>query len=61
MANTSSKASGSRLGARQIVGVSLSPEMAKAFKTEAASRGMSVRKLFEEMWSAYKKASEGRK
>jgi hypothetical protein len=40
---------------RQIVGFSLSPEMARAVKTEAASRDLSLRKLFEEMWAEYKK------
>ncbi|WP_158498636.1 hypothetical protein [Martelella endophytica] len=38
---------------RQIVGFSLSPEMARAVKTEAASRDLSLRKLFEEMWIDY--------
>jgi hypothetical protein len=39
---------------RQIVGLSLAPATAKAFKAEAASRGLSVRNLFEEMWETYK-------
>ena len=39
--------------ARQIVGFSLSPELAAAVKMEAARRGMSLKKLFEEMWAAY--------
>jgi hypothetical protein len=38
---------------RQIVGLSLSPELATKFKTEAAGRGLSLRRLFEEMWSIY--------
>lgn len=38
---------------RQIVGVSLDPRMAKEFKAEAKRRGVSMRRLFEEMWSAY--------
>ena len=38
---------------RQIVGFSLSPEMARDVKTEAARRGVSLRKLFEEMWGDY--------
>lgn len=41
---------------RQIVGVSLPPATAKAFKAEAARRGLSVRRLFEEMWSTYEAA-----
>lgn len=38
---------------RQIVGFSLSPEMARAVKAEAAKRGLSLRKLFEELWTGY--------
>ena len=38
---------------RQIVGFSLSLQMAKAVKEEAAKRGISLRTLFEEMWSDY--------
>lgn len=38
---------------RQIVGISLSPEMAAAVKDEAARRKVSLRKLFEEMWEGY--------
>lgn len=38
---------------RQIVGISLSPEMAAAVKTEAARRKLSIRKLFEELWADY--------
>jgi hypothetical protein len=41
---------------RQIVGFSLAPDMARAVKTEAARRGLSLRKMFEEMWSLYEKA-----
>lgn len=40
---------------RQIVGFSLSPKTARAVKTEAAKRGISLRKLFEEMWENYEK------
>jgi len=43
---------------RQIVGFSLSPDMARDVKTEAARRGVSLRKLFEEMWGDY---NEGRR
>ena len=39
---------------RQIIGVSLSPEMATAVKVEATRRRISLRKLFEEMWSDYR-------
>lgn len=38
---------------RQIVGFSLAPELAREVKTEAALRGLSLRKLFEEMWQLY--------
>ena len=40
---------------RQIVGLSLSPELATKVKIEAAERGLSLRKLFEEMWDSYQK------
>lgn len=39
---------------RQIVGFSLSPKLATEVKMEAARRGLSLRKLFEEMWPLYK-------
>lgn len=38
---------------RQIVGISLPPKTASEFKAEAGRRGVSLRKLFEEMWAAY--------
>ena len=41
---------------RQILGVSLTPAMVREVKQEAARRGMTVRKLFEEMWSIYREA-----
>jgi len=53
MSKKSSSSSG-HLTPRQIVGLSLDPATAKAFKAEAASRGLSVRSLFEEMWENYK-------
>jgi hypothetical protein len=40
---------------RQIVGFSLSPAMAAAVKMEAARRKLSLRKLFEELWTDYEK------
>lgn len=43
---------------RQIVGVSMTPEMALEFKKEAAARGMSLRALFEEMWLTYQKQKD---
>jgi hypothetical protein len=39
---------------RQIVGFSLAPAMARDVKQEAARRGLSLRKLFEELWQLYK-------
>lgn len=45
---------------RQILGVSLSPEIARAVKAEAARRGVSLRKLFEEMWAQYQQTKPGK-
>ena len=42
---------------RRIVGFSLPPELAKQVKAEAGRRGISLRKLFEEMWRLYEKTS----
>jgi len=39
---------------RQIIGISLPPEVAAEVKIEAARRGLTLRKLFEELWTAYK-------
>lgn len=39
---------------RRILGISLSPEMACEVKAEAARRGVSLRKMFEELWVLYK-------
>ncbi len=38
---------------RQIVGFSLPPSLAREVKQEAARRGLSLRKLFEELWQLY--------
>lgn len=38
---------------RRIIGLSLSPELAGEVKAEAARRGISLRKLFEELWQLY--------
>jgi hypothetical protein len=53
--------SSGHLKPRQIVGLSLDPATAKAFKAEAASRGLSARHLFEEMWENYKAAAKAAK
>lgn len=42
-----------RKTARQIIGFSLAPALAVKVKEEAARRGISLRKLFEEMWEIY--------
>ena len=55
--NTKDPQSTTKSGIRQIIGFSMSPAMAREVKQEAAKRGMTLRKLFEEMWSAYQ---EGR-
>lgn len=41
---------------RQILGISLPPATARDVKAEAARRGISLRKLFEEMWERYQKS-----
>lgn len=43
-------------GVRQIVGISMAPEMAREFKAEAGRRGISLRALFEELWASYSAA-----
>lgn len=43
-----------RTKARQIIGFSMAPALAVRVKKEAARRGISLRKLFEEMWEIYK-------
>lgn len=44
---------------RQIVGFSLDPEIAREVKAHAGRRGLSLKKLFEEMWETYKKHGAG--
>lgn len=39
---------------RKIIGFSLTPELASEVKQEAARRRLSLKKLFEELWEAYK-------
>jgi len=39
--------------ARRILGFSLSPKMAGEVKAEAGRRGITLRKLFEELWELY--------
>lgn len=38
---------------RKIIGFSMNPRLAIQVKAEAAQRGISLRKLFEEMWALY--------
>lgn len=40
---------------RQIIGISMSPDMAADVKKEASRRGITIRNLFEEMWAEYGK------
>ena len=40
---------------RRIIGFSLNPQLALEVKTEAARRGVSLKKLFEEIWVLYLK------
>jgi hypothetical protein len=42
-------------GGRRIIGFSLSQELARKVKVEAARRQISLKKLFEEMWTLYEK------
>lgn len=43
---------------RQIIGVSMNPDMAADVKREASKRGITIRKLFEEMWAEYGKTKQ---
>lgn len=47
----------SRKQDRQIIGISLPPDVACEFKAEAGRRGVSLQKLFEELWRSYGKDS----
>lgn len=38
---------------RRIIGISLAPQVAGEVKAEAARRGISLKRLFEEMWTQY--------
>jgi LDH2 family malate/lactate/ureidoglycolate dehydrogenase len=37
----------------QIVGIRMPPERARAFKAEAARRGIPINQLFAELWQTY--------
>jgi len=41
-------------GNRQILGISLSPELAAEVKAEVKRRDVFLKELFVEMWAAYK-------
>jgi hypothetical protein len=43
---------------RKIIGISLSPELASKVKAEADRRHISLRRLFEELWTCYEKNGE---
>jgi hypothetical protein len=42
-----------------VVSLRLSPELARAFRAEAARRGKRRKALFEEMWELYKEHHRG--
>lgn len=44
---------------RQIIGLSLPPDVAREVKQEAAKRGLSLRGLFLAMWELYKTEGHG--
>lgn len=46
---------------RKIVGFSMSQALAVEVKKEAAARGISLRKLFEEMWTLYTEQKKAKK
>ncbi|MBC6406392.1 MAG: hypothetical protein GDA41_11870 [Rhodospirillales bacterium] len=46
---------------RKIVGFSMSPALAVEVKKEAVARGISLRKLFEEMWTLYSERTKAKK
>ena len=50
---TMSKPTDTKPRARRILGFSLSPKMAGEVKAEAGRRGITLRKLFEELWEFY--------
>jgi hypothetical protein len=43
----------------RIIGLSLDPALARDVKTRAAKKGVSLEKLFEDMWRDYKKQDSG--
>lgn len=43
---------------RQVLGISLEPSIAAEVKNEAINRGISLKKLFLEMWDLYKKKNK---
>ena len=48
-----------KLTARQIVGLSLPPDLAREVKQEAAWRGLSLENLFLKIWQLYKTKGQG--
>lgn len=46
-----------RSQSRQIIGISMSPALAREVKQEAARRGLSLRRMFEELWALYRAQS----
>jgi hypothetical protein len=61
MARDSTKKSTPHTKPRQIIGISLDPATAREVKAYAGKHGLSLKKLFEEMWQSYKKRDSGAK
>lgn len=40
----------------QIIGIRMTPEMSRAFKAEAAKRGLRANQLFTELWKTYQQS-----
>lgn len=57
MTESTKKPRNTHVAPRQIVGISLSPQMAREVKAYAGEQGLSLRKLFEDMWQTYKTQS----
>ncbi len=51
--------SGSHQRPRQIIGLSLDPDLAREVKAHAGKHGLSLKQLFAEMWQLYKKERSG--
>lgn len=45
----------------KIIGLRLSPSLVEEVKVEAKRRGMTMNRLFEELWSNYQKRANSKK